>query len=819
MIKINTKLVFVLLFFALFIKSNAQSDCKDAIVACGNTGFTGITVTGIGTQELSNQTNTCSSKENNAIWLKIAIKKGGTLGFLLIPESTDINEDFDFFIFGPNATCDALGQSIRCSTTNPKASFQTDNYTGMNDIETDTSEGPSKNGNSFVKWLTVSDDDTYFLVIDRPIGSSNFSLQWTGTATFNDAPEIKIPTGTTLNMSQCDTDGIADFSTPFDLTTNTPVIIGKQDDVIVSYHTELNDAIVNTNPIINPKSFSNTKTPQAIYTRITNSKTGCFSTSEFSIDTTNLMSFPITKSYTCDDAADGNDTNGQALFDLNKVTSDVFKNQNTSSYAIKYYLSQSDADTNSNELPHFFYNTTPQKQYIYIKAYSKALCVATEKIELHVNPLPQKMDALLVQCDTGENPDGISTFNLKEANSLFINNSQNISVAFFTNNSDAVNNTNPLPTAFVNDTNPQTIVAKVTNTSTGCYRLNALTLKVNVIPQKTYLINPVCDDDGIEDGKHIFNLKEANIPITNTQTIAYYLNSTDALLEKNAIQNPLSYVNETIYNQIVHARIEDKNDCFGISKIKLEVKKIPNIETTSTAIVCANLSSFFVPINAGILEGLPEDYSYIWSKNGNVLPGKTTFSIDINADGIYTVEAINSSGCSRIRTVKVTASDVAQIDSIKIVDMADINTIAVNVTTSSFGDYEYSLDAPMGPFQNSNFFDNVTVGIHDIFINDKNGCGIVSKTIAVVGVPKFFTPNGDGYNDYWSVKGVNATFYSNSIIYIFDRYGKLIKQWVPSTSEGWDGSINGAPMRSDDYWYTIKLEDGREAKGHFSLKR
>jgi gliding motility-associated-like protein len=179
---------------------------------------------------------------------------------------------------------------------------------------------------------------------------------------------------------------------------------------------------------------------------------------------------------------------------------------------------------------------------------------------------------------------------------------------------------------------------------------------------------------------------------------------------------------------------------------------------------------------------------------------------------------MNASGCARIRTIKVTASDVAHIQSIAIVDLTDINTVTVNVTGQ--GDYEYSLDEPFGPFQDSNFFDNVQAGIHDVYINDKNGCRpITTATIAVVGVPKFFTPNNDGYNDYWSVKGVNANFNANSTIYIFDRYGKLLKQWVPSSSEGWDGTFNGDPLPGDDYWYTIKLEDGREAKGHFSLKR
>jgi gliding motility-associated-like protein len=65
---------------------------------------------------------------------------------------------------------------------------------------------------------------------------------------------------------------------------------------------------------------------------------------------------------------------------------------------------------------------------------------------------------------------------------------------------------------------------------------------------------------------------------------------------------------------------------------------------------------------------------------------------------------------------------------------------------------------------------------------------------------------------------VNSSFNSKSVIYIFDRYSKLINQIIPS-DKGWDGTFNGQLLPSDDYWYTVKLEDGREAKGHFTLKR
>jgi gliding motility-associated-like protein len=243
-----------------------------------------------------------------------------------------------------------------------------------------------------------------------------------------------------------------------------------------------------------------------------------------------------------------------------------------------------------------------------------------------------------------------------------------------------------------------------------------------------------------------------------------------------------------------------------------------NTDGAEDKLVCQNDPAFYVQLDAGIQDGSPtNNYNYIWSKDGVVIPGKTGYALDVNAEGIYTVEVATFSSCSRIRTIKVTASDVAHIDSIQIADMTDINTVTINV--SGLGDYEYSLDEPSGFFQDSNILTNVPAGIHEVYINDKNGCGpITHTTIAVVGLPKFFTPNNDGYNDYWNVKGINATFNPHSIIYIFDRYGKLLKQ-VTATSEGWDGTFNGNPMPGDDYWYTLKLEDGREAKGHFSLKR
>ncbi|PZW39507.1 gliding motility-associated-like protein, partial [Mesonia algae] len=84
----------------------------------------------------------------------------------------------------------------------------------------------------------------------------------------------------------------------------------------------------------------------------------------------------------------------------------------------------------------------------------------------------------------------------------------------------------------------------------------------------------------------------------------------------------------------------------------------------------------------------------------------------------------------------------------------------------------------------------------------------------------FFTPNEDGYNDRWNIQGISNQL--DAKIYIFDRYGKLLKQLSPS-SEGWDGTYNGNPMPSNDYWFRVEYTDTddkrKEFKANFTLKR
>jgi valyl-tRNA synthetase len=142
----------------------------------------------------------------------------------------------------------------------------------------------------------------------------------------------------------------------------------------------------------------------------------------------------------------------------------------------------------------------------------------------------------------------------------------------------------------------------------------------------------------------------------------------------------------------------------------------------------------------------------------------------------------------------------------------------VSIPDQNNSNYLYSID--YGPFQTSNVFTNVGFGWHDITVQDINGCLDTTIEAFVINYPRFFTPNGDGQNDTWnifSLRDVNPT----AKIYIFDRYGKFIKQISP-LGVGWDGTFNGEALPSTDYWFSVEYEEQGEAKvfkAHFSLKR
>lgn len=626
--------------------------------------------------------------------------------------------------------------------------------------------------------------------------------------------EIPIINNQPSNIIVCDDDNDASWSFDFSIQNND--ILGSQDSNIysINYYTNLEDANNRENPING--NYNNTSSPQEIFARIeNNSNTNCYDITSFFVEVFNT---PIANSVSnievCDDDTDGDSTNGQTTINLSSITSIVLGNQSGLEYDVTYHSSQSNADDRLDPLPLSYYNTNPVNETIFVRIenFGNTDCYDTTSFELIINPLPEAFNSILFQCDEDGIPDGYTTFDLTQAHDDLVGNIPDLITQFYLTLDDAQNSTDAINgISFGNTVNPQTIFVQVIDPTTNCFSISELELRVSATSAHNAQLE-ICDDDGTEDGLHSFTLSDADATVLagapGDVTLTYYETYEDALLEENSLSS--TYTNTAPYFQIVYARVENDNACYGINEISLTVNELPQLEDDEELLYCLNFYPEQITLTPEVIGDSTSNYYYEWST------GETTSEIQVNEIGAYTVTVTDTNGCSQTRTITIVPSNIATIETIDIVDATSNNIITVNVTGE--GDYEYALDNINGPYQDENVFENVAPGLHFIYVRDKNNCGIIENQVSVIGFPKFFTPNGDQHNATWQVYGVNTPNQVNSDIYIFDRFGKLITKLDPR-GPGWDGTYNGHNMPSNDYWFYVILQDGREFRSHFALKR
>ena len=301
----------------------------------------------------------------------------------------------------------------------------------------------------------------------------------------------------------------------------------------------------------------------------------------------------------------------------------------------------------------------------------------------------------------------------------------------------------------------------------------------------------------------------------------YFDQATSANVTKATLPNPLYSASQTVSVKFIS---KINGSCIGTQTIDFQVNTLPVIDRIDTNIsVCTNLQ----PVTIGVASKDSRTYTYTWTRNGTAFAPTITgidSSILIGLGGEYIVTATTKDGtsCSKSLTIQIKESSIATVEKKDIVvtglNAGPNNTITIKTETLGIGDYEYAIDDKTGPYQDEPVFENIRPGLHTIYIRDKNECGVAKIDVSVIGYKKFFTPNGDGIHDTWNIIGLSKINQPNTKIYIFDRFGKLLKELDPLSS-GWDGTFIGKPMPSTDYWFRVYLEDGREFKSHFSLVR
>jgi len=455
------------------------------------------------------------------------------------------------------------------------------------------------------------------------------------------------------------------------------------------------------------------------------------------------------------------------------------------------------------------------------------------------NTLTLIQPANLRQCDDGN--DSVEAFDLDQQTSIIIADNLDYEVSYHVSQPDADNGVNPLNSPYNNIANPQTIYTRVREMSTGCVDTS---INFDIELEDGIVANPdtyeLCDDNMEFDGNPandvvVFDLPSRNpIVLGPTQepgnfTVSYHLTQQDA---DNGV-NPLPDSYENITNtQTIFVRVENNaNSCFATAEVVLQVNPLPSFTLLDQYTICIGANgSEVVPPPVIDTDLNNANYSFEWYLNDILIAGQTNSSIIPAEVGNYSVIVTdNATGCASEgvnTTVVESAPPILTAEQISLTFVEDNTILATATNGGTVGSlYEFKLDD--GPWvvnipnDNTYTFEDVSAGEHIITARDINGCGESSVTILVIDYIPYFTPNSDGYHDTWNIIGIENQ--PDAVIYIFNRYGKLLKQLSP-LGNGWDGTYNNEILPTSDYWFTVdyrepSTDERKKFKAHFTLKR
>ena len=350
---------------------------------------------------------------------------------------------------------------------------------------------------------------------------------------------------------------------------------------------------------------------------------------------------------------------------------------------------------------------------------------------------------------------------------------------------------------------------KVEANRKGCVATTEIgELKVTPTINVTLPVEPVICE-GEETELVITNIKPEGTTIQwdSDQTIKTATNS-----ERVTVQPSFKSGNghQSTYTYYLTARNESCEKNYQVS-VKVDEPLTGTLEATSP--IC---EGFTAKINADSYNAT----TYLWTMGGSTEVATTAETVVKPMETTAYVVDMTRGTCSaqdQITVVVTTNPKILSMDSVGIRDRQVITD-----QERGTGVFTYWVDENKSTSTTSDIIKNLPFGSHVISVVDANGCTSsfpFSLDPPEIIIPEFFTPNGDGIHDTWIV-GKLAEVYPNAIVNIYDRFGRLVAQFLGDDSDGWDGTYNGEVLPSTDYWYMIDIaEIERQFTGHFTLIR
>nr|MBP7515284.1 gliding motility-associated C-terminal domain-containing protein [Flavobacteriales bacterium] len=222
-----------------------------------------------------------------------------------------------------------------------------------------------------------------------------------------------------------------------------------------------------------------------------------------------------------------------------------------------------------------------------------------------------------------------------------------------------------------------------------------------------------------------------------------------------------------------------------------------------------------------------------WTGAPDVVVGSAadpSSSVSATTYGTYTmIWTVNNGPCSASDTALVTFTDpgagiwvdAGEDQFLEVIDHTDVHGTAAPGTTLSWWVLAGAGNVA-SPADSSTTITGLAIGDNLIVLTAMmNQCASISDTVLLhvddLFIPEGYSPNGDGVNDRWEIRGIQA--YPGSDLQVFNRWGKLIYESSGYHNE-WDGrSMNGHDLPDDTYFYVLNLTGRRAYNGHVIIKR
>ncbi len=459
-------------------------------------------------------------------------------------------------------------------------------------------------------------------------------------------PESSPPSD--LFICDTDQDGIAFV----DLTAVVNELVSDPTDLLFSFHLTNNNAIANAGSLSNPENYETSS--RLIYVRTTSPVTGCGSVQTFNVVVSTPPVFPdISDMIVCT-----NNLTGIEDFIFESKDAEILNGQ--PGKRVLYFETLADAENRSNPIDKTTaYQNTSSTQTIYVRVENEdnINCFGTASFDIEVGILPQFNEPTdLSICDDIDNT-GTQTFDLTPViDEISQGISENQTISFHQNLTDAENNDNPIPLQFTNNVNPQPIFVRITNDTSFCVSITSFTLRViqivNQLDESPTVF--VCDDDYdgitqtnlIEEVQDLLDIRQENISLSFFESLADLENNM------NEIPNPENYSNNSNPQNLYFQITNNISGCSLDIAIQLAINLPPVINEIDLFEICDNDLNVFNlnTINSALVNnttGINITYfsSLANAENNTNSLSATNYNYQSANDTLFARIAFTATGC------------------------------------------------------------------------------------------------------------------------------------------------------------------------------